>query len=997
MTSAFGNFLRFYVQQARHELPSAENPPLRRNAFELMMCAQAERASVVLPRKVQVRNKKDELFNDILQLIEKEGLVWKASEVDNGTSSNAISTLRDALWYIDGHHQTLSDRSCHVPHIFAGFTEYNNPERSKHKKRSSSPLCADTLKSHSQRLFGNLQRPFWSRSGWNVLKAEVELLAKALAKYADCLCAKKARITSLHASCVPARTVGNALTVEYISTRLTVPNELDAFSAAVSSAGFNVAVDIDSLLPSDRRQRYDRIQLLKQGMSSPAILATYAPGGNVCSLHWLWLTDATEISSALQSCQPILETLKASLPEYHTRAMRRAMFEKFGLVTKNVKKSVLRHFYRDLTGDCATSPSISEKEVDERLSALFELEEPDLIYDLRDANPGNQSNRYSVFWSTAKTFLEEDIGTAVDDRRHSQTVHVAKAISVRDFKQQVEQRCPPETPIPCDELVRLQFVPAHKCYRSASKYTSFLEVKKQVQQRQWRKDHEDTHYAACIFRYMREYAILFHRFSVFACLDDKHKVKVGEPGFPVAAAERGRQVLVHSSTSFEVGDHDFTKSSITPSVTFLVDIPDDIAGSWYAGQVHVLYKDTIFEPSSPSRHGTEIVSILGERAIDYPVLFMYTDGGPDHRLTYASVKLTLIAVFRKLDLDYLCASRTAPHHSFRNPAERVMSILNLGMQSVGLARRQLDEEVEAELQRCTSMSQIRELALKKPSIKESLLDAVSPVKVTLSDITQRLELKGNKFSVGTAASEAEINDLWTQLKEIDPEFDLSPTDSIPRKKITPNLQAFLKHCCRERHYVFDIKKCGNAACTICKPPRLPLDHFSKLAHFPDPMPGEDGHYKKFEEVLATDTVEEHRPSLQKITKKRLPFYPSVQHVRNCNTMLLCDECGMWRLVYANRKLKAAEIRKLRGTLDDLSFSCGADLQEAGLPSELDGVVYVKKMYCNEPIERLYYSANFDDICVYCAGDVPPWSNTEEFYPQCDDCADKPPIANVKKA
>ena len=632
---------------------------------------------------------------------------------------------------------------------------------------------------------------------------------------------------------------------------------MDAFSAAVSSAGVNVAVDIDSLLPSDHRQRYDRIQLLKQGISSPAILATYVPGGNVSSLHWLWQTDATEISSALQSCQPIIESLKADMPEYHTRAMRRAMFDKFGLVTKNVKKSVLRHFYRDLTGDRATSPSISEKEVDERLSALLELEEPDLIYDLRDVNPGNQSNRYSVFWSKAKEFLEEDVGTVVDDRHHSQVVHIAKAISVRDFKQQVEQRCPPETPIPCDELVRLQFVPAHKSYRSASKYTSFLEVKKQVQHRQWRKDHEDTHYAACIFRYMREYAILFGRFSVLACLDDKHKVKVGEPGFPVAAAERGRQVLVRSSTSFEVGDHDFTKTSITPSVSFLVDIPDDITGSWYTGQVHVLFKDTTFEPSSPSRHGTEVVSILGERAIDYPVVFLYTDGGPDHRLTYASVKLTLIAVFRKLDLDYLCASRTAPHHSFRNPAERVMSVLNLGMQSVGLARRQLNEEVETEIQRCTTMSQIRELALKKPSIKESLLDSVSPVKVTLADIAQRLELKGKKFSVGTAASEAEISDLWSQLKEIDPEFDLSPTDKIPRKKVTQNLQAFLKHCCRERHYFFDIKKCGNAACTICKPPRLPPDLFSKLQHFPDPMPGQDGHYKKFEEVFATNTVEEH--------------------------------------------------------------------------------------------------------------------------------------------
>ena len=98
------------------------------------------------------------------------------------------------------------------------------------------------------------------------------------------------------------------------------------------------------------------------------------------------------------------------------------------------------------------------------------------------------------------------------------------------------------------------------------------------------------------------------------------------------------------------------------------------------------------------------------------------------------------------------------------------------------------------------------------------------------------------------------------------------------------------------------------------------------------MPGQDGHYKRFEEVFGTSTVEEHRPSLQKITKKRLPFYPSVQHVRNCNTMLMCDECGMWRLVYATRKLKAVEM-----------------------------------------------------------------SSTQEFYPQCDDCADKPPIANVKKS
>ena len=114
-------------------------------------------------------------------------------------------------------------------------------------------------------------------------------------------------------------------------------------------------------------------------------------------------------------------------------------------------------------------------------------------------------------------------------------------------------------------------------------------------------------------------------------------------------------------------------------------------------------------------------------------------------------------------------------------------------------------------------------------------------------------------------------------------------------------------------------------------------------------------------------------------------------------MLMCDECGMWRLVCTTRKLKAPEIRKLRQTLDDLSFSCKAELQDVGLPAEWEGEVYVKRMYCNTPIDRLYYSANVDDICIYCAGDVPPWSNTKEFYPQCEDCSDKPRITNVKKS
>ena len=148
---------------------------------------------------------------------------------------------------------------------------------------------------------------------------------------------------------------------------------------------------------------------------------------------------------------------------------------------------------------------------------------------------------------------------------------------------------------------------------------------------------------------------------MFVCLDDKHKVNVGEPGFPVAAAaERGRRVLTVAGSSFLVGDHNFTKVSLVPSVVLDIPIPDDVSESWYSGNVHIGLKEGTFEPSSPLRHVSELYPLIEVKSQSKPVLFLYTDGGPDHHLTYLSVQLCLVSLFLLLDLDYLCAARTAP-------------------------------------------------------------------------------------------------------------------------------------------------------------------------------------------------------------------------------------------------------------------------------------------------------------------------------------------------
>ena len=65
--------------------------------------------------------------------------------------------------------------------------------------------------------------------------------------------------------------------------------------------------------------------------------------------------------------------------------------------------------------------------------------------------------------------------------------------------------------------------------------TGQFDIKFMVQSWQVNADHADSRYCAAIFKYLREFAIMFRSHVSFASQDDKHFVKVGEPGFPVAA------------------------------------------------------------------------------------------------------------------------------------------------------------------------------------------------------------------------------------------------------------------------------------------------------------------------------------------------------------------------------------------------------------------------------------------------------------------------------
>jgi hypothetical protein len=82
--------------------------------------------------------------------------------------------------------------------------------------------------------------------------------------------------------------------------------------------------------------------------------------------------------------------------------------QKYGRVAPNIKPAVLRSLYRDLTDDSSAATNQHTAEIDERVRLILDMEDPDVVLDMRALNAGHKS-QYDVFWEESKKFLEEDV------------------------------------------------------------------------------------------------------------------------------------------------------------------------------------------------------------------------------------------------------------------------------------------------------------------------------------------------------------------------------------------------------------------------------------------------------------------------------------------------------------------------------------------------------------------------------------------------------------
>ena len=409
-----------------------------------------------------------------------------------------------------------------------------------------------------------------------------------------------------------------------------------------------------------------------------------------------------------------------------------------------------------------------------------------------------------------------------------------------------KDECPEGTLIPSESTVLYAFCPKNVYAFSAKLYKGRIALKFTLQSRQLRSSHIDDHYCAAIFKYMRNIAVKYRENVTFLSIDDKSKVDFGEPNLAISAGVRGKKSIVPLTTVLGALDHDVqSKGSLTLSVCLNVDVPEEM-GTFYQGQVTVILKDAVFQPSTQFRHSTELCQILEKAGPVNPILMIYSDGGPHHRFTFSGVQLSLIGLFKKLDLDLLVVGRTAPGHSWANPVERIMSLLNLAYQNVAQSRSFCTAEVEQILKCCGGMDDIRKVGKNNPEVEKQWLNFVKSMIDKLNERTRRVILKGKLFDTLEPATTKEINDLQTDtIHTIDACIEIGKY----QKKDLHNkrkFQQFLETHCILRNYIFQVRKCNDRSC--CPPLRNLLGE--QYPWLPDPiLDQEKEHFLNLDELI----------------------------------------------------------------------------------------------------------------------------------------------------
>ena len=954
-----------------------------KNAFAVLMQSQRERR---LPAKVSSDKLRGDqrMFNDVVDMLGAMNIGWTPDLVGS-VGENCVKVIVSALWYIDPCRKQFVERCIHLPSVLDPFEGYNDWKAKKEKKPQ---LSYDGLTLHLEQLTRLLNQPWLFKPSFKQLHDIINTLAECFDKYRLYLKQQSDAWKINQSLLTPARTISESIELTCVPVVKQCDSRYSIVQAALEEKAMYCPVFLNELAPEDRHQRRNWVAGLR--LTFPVMMYRFMHGNNLGTLIFIWKSPV-EGGEATKNAKLVTE-LNQRQKMYSTREMRRDFIQRYARLNdaKPQSKAVLRNMYKFLTDDSSSARSASEKEVDQRVTKLaeeaFDLDEPEILLDLRRLNGSPNATTFDKFWEELSAYLEE-ITPAVDDRRHGTALHMPIAISVGDLRDIISERLrmkfPEEEPsLPSVEWIRLQFAPRNPYSSNSLRHTGRFDVKFAVQIRQLRKSHPDSKYVMVLLKYAKEYAVRFSQHLMLASVDDKAIIPVGEPSAAVSTGVRGHhRSLVPSSSFLGALDHDFHTHGVVPSVSLLISIPDTPLDSFFTGQVYVGNKNKVTQPSSPLRHSTELSRILIREACaensvtgDKSILLLLSDGGPDHRLSYGSVQVTLLALFLRLNLDVLIAVRTCPYQSWTNPAERVMSILNLALQNVSLERKLMDEESEKLVKNDNSVKAVRETIKGHPEMQQKIDESLKPVLDLLNNRFQRMKLKERQFRAADVATEAEMESVFDEVKTIDASLQ---QDCLQKKglKKAKDFQNFMDAHCHRSTYAFQLRKCLLDTCAYCSshPVRMPLEEFNSLCYLPLPILDDTGHhFKPFKQVYGQLPSEKDRPSLgctknddnDEFDKANRKILSSAGRVRAAVT---CGDCFKPRCVFSEAALSQEE--KVMLCELESSYTCGSILFPPASPYH-SSIVTRANLSCRDCVEPQYYSASlikFKPVCSHCGG------------------------------
>lgn len=487
-------------------------------------------------------------------------------------------------------------------------------------------------------------------------------------------------------------------------------------------------------------------------------------------------------------------------------------------------------------------------------------------------------------------------------------------------------------------------------------------------------------------------------------MDDKAAIPIGPPNTPIQSVQRQRPTVQSGEHPNLACDHDVAPQHIIPSVTIRLVTTEDNDVDWYSGQPYVGLKCAIFEASNGMLHASELYNKIVDENINSEYLFVLSDGGSDHNVSYVSVQLAWISLFLKLDLDSLLAVRTPPHLSVLNPAERFMSTANLALYGVSLCQDELSSKDAKIVANLRSKTQWRDAANRETSktdsnridVKKLASKSISSAKNILTQRFQRLEYGGFKVKVVESAKPGLVDELITELTSIAPDFNFDKKNLTKAEVMKhPRLKKFYETHCNDLHFSFQLKKCSDNTCDFHKPVRN-LDEFKNLHWFPAPEidPLNNDKYVDFTKLYyrgkSNKPVESCRPSSKpKSSQKKELKKPEFPYVNSkARACVQCGDCGKGRLLYSNKMLKNEEKLQLEQAIDFFGFFCGCLIFDEDDP--MNAIVYQHHLNdCCKPMSAMYFSQGpkclfFKLICPYCFEMVASMEKSQGL-PKCRAC------------